>query len=841
MLKVKNQKVIRKISTRSLLANKKKNLIAVLAILLTCIMFTAVFSIGGSMIESMQESTFRQVGGRQMAGVKYGLQEDYDILSKDPAVKGLCKNIIVGRPDNSELDKLNVEINYADDLYAKMSFSYPKNGTMPKERLDIAASSIVLEEMGIPLEIGQKVPLSVNVDGKVYEEEFILCGFWEGDPVAMAQECWVSKEFADEAAPAPSVPFTENGYRYGGYYNINFDFANSWDIEGQMLELLERNGFDPDKVVYGINWAYTTSDMDLESIVMVVGLLIIIMSSGYLIIYNVFYIHVTGEIHQYGLLKTIGTTGKQLRKLVRRQAMLLSLVGIPVGMLLGTMLSKALLPVIMGNFLTYKVVFSISPFIYIASAAFTFITVLLSCRKPGRLASRVSPIEALRYTERSTVKKKAKKSRRVSALTMAVENVKRSKKKVFIVVLSLSMSMLLVNCIYNIVHGFDMETYLSHAITGDYQVTHGSVMNMAATVKVYDGISQEELGMLKELGGVESVSAVYAGYGTALLDDEGKQKVVDYVNRHEVMKNDPWLMEELEGSIKTEGNLRADVYGIDKNAFEHLKIYGKSISWEEFNNGSYCLLYEGSINEEEWMFGAGDKIRLERDDGAIKEYEVLGVSDIPYSLTTRSFPVLGISPILPEEEYLAHTVRPGAMNVSLAVRDDKEAEIESFLSSYTENENDELVYVSRQTYVDEFESFISMFWIVGGALSFILALIGILNFINAIVTGILARKQEFAMMEAVGMTRKQLCSMLVFEGLLYAGLTFLFSMTLGNGICALLVNAAANMLWFLKYSFEIWPILICTPVLMALAALIPYGAYGQMSKDSVVERLKLAE
>lgn len=842
MLKVKNQKVIKKISTRSLLANKKKNLIAVMAIMLTCIMFTAVFSIGGSIIKSMEESTFRQVGGRNMAGIKYALQEDYDILSKDPAVRDICKNIIVGRADNRELSKLNVEINYADDLYAKTTFCFPDTGTMPKERLDIAASSIVLKEMGIPLSIGAKVPLCVNVDGKVYEEEFTLCGYWEGDPVAMAQECWVSREFADEVAPAPTVPISENDWHYGGYYNIDFNFADSWDIEGQLLELLKRNGYDPEKTDYGINWAYTTSDVDWQSIALMAGLLVIIMLSGYLIIYNVFYINVTGDIHQYGLLKTIGTTGRQLKKLVRRQAMLLSLLGIPVGMILGTVLSRVLLPVILENFVTFKVFFSINPLIYLASTVFTFATVLMSCRKPCSLASRVSPMEALRYTERFSVKKKEKKSRKVSAFAMAVENVRRSRRKVIIVVLSLSMSMILVNCIYNVVHSFDMDTYISHSITGDYQVTHSSVLNLASQVRIYDGISREELEMLKELKGVESVAAVYAGYGTALLDEEGKQKVEDYVNQIEFLRNDPWTMENLETEVKGNGELMALTYGVDRNTFEYLEIYGKSISWEEFNNGSYCLLYEeGADNEEEYMFRTGDKIRLKRDDGIVREYEVLGVADIPYSMSTRSYLALGISLILPEEEYLAHTSRSGAMNTSLTIQDDKEEEIENFLSSYTENENDELVYVSRQTYVDEFESFVSMFWIVGGALSFILALIGILNFINAVVTSILSRKQEFAMMEAVGMTRRQLRAMLVYEGLIYAGLTFGFSLTLGNVLCGVLVNMAAGMFWFFKYSFVIWPVLVCVPVLAALAALIPYGAYGQMSKDSVVERLKMIE
>ena len=839
MLKVKNRKVIRKISTRSLMANRKKNLIAIMAIMLTCVLFTAVFSIGGSIITSTQEATFRQVGGTTMAGLKYATQKDYDILEKDPAVRDICRNIIVGRADNPELEKLNVEINYADDLYAKTSFCYPETGTMPSERLDIAASSLVLEEMGIPLEIGQKVPLELNVDGEVYKEEFTLCGFWEGDPVAMAQECWISRELADEVAPEPTVHYTENQYSYAGYSSINFNFSNSWDIEGQLIEVLERNGYDMNLVAYGINWGYTTSRVDWQSIALIVGILVIIMLSGSLIIYNVFYINVTGEIHEYGLLKTIGTTAKQLKKLVRRQAVLLSLIGIPFGMAFGTVLARVLLPIILGSFLTYRVVFSINPMIYCASIIFTFVTVLMSCEKPCSLASKVSPMEALRYTEKSAVRKKTKKSRRVSAFTMAVENVKRSRKKVIVVVLSLSMSMILVNSIYNMVHSFDMETYISNSITGDFQVTHSTVMNMGSSYVIYDGISQEELAMLKELDGVESVAAVYAqGYGKALLDEEEIQRIKDFVDSHEDIKNSPWMTEELD-FIEELGFMFAAPYGIDQNAFAYLSNYG--ISWEKFNSGNYCLLYEHAENEENWMFKAGDKITLQPEEGDAKEYEVLAVVEIPYSLTTRSFPALGISPVLPEEEYMAFTGKPGVMNLSMMVRDDKEAEVESFLSSYTEYGNDELVYVSKQTYVDEFESFVSMFWIVGGALSFILALIGILNFVNAVITSILARKQEFAMMEAVGMTRKQLRTMLVFEGLLYAGLTIGFSLTVGNVICGFLVNMAASMFWFFKYSFMIWPILACAPVLVILAALIPYGAYGQMSKDSIVERLKLIE
>lgn len=841
MLKVKNQKVIRKISTRSLLANRKKNLIAVLAIMLTCILFTAVFSIGGSLIKSSQESTFRQVGGSQMAGLKYALPEDFEKLSKDPAVKDICMAVMVGRGANDALTKVNTEVNYADDTYAKISFCYPEEGTMPREKTDVAASTLVLDALGVPHEIGAKVPLEIDVDGKIFKKELTLCGYWEGDPVAMAQECWISKELTDELAPTPEKSWVDSrGYNYAGYMNIDWNFSTSWNIEGQVTELLERNGYDPETVSYGVNWAYTTSEVDPSAVAFMGGLLFIVLLSGYLIIYNVFYINVTGEIHEYGLLKTIGTTAKQLKKLVRRQAMILSVVGIPAGLILGTLLSKVLLPVIMGNFTFGYVAFSMNPLIYVAAVVFTFITVFLSCNKPCSLAAKVSPIEAIRYTERASVKKKSKKSRKVTPFSMAVENIKRSRKKVVVVVLSLSVSMILVNLIYSIVHSFDMEAYISNSIVGDFQITHSSVLNPGATVNIYDGVSQEECSLFGALDGVESSFQVYSTWSTSVLNQEGKQKIQDFVNSHEEMKKDTWI-EDAAAEIEKDGLMDANIYGVDREAFEWLEFRDKKVIWEEFTSSDYVIISEVNENESDWMYKAGDKVCLELNDGTRKEYTAIAVADMPYPMSTRAYPLLGVSVILPEEEYLSHTERNGALITTLIVEEDKQDEVEEFLKAYTENINSELTYVSKQTYIDEFESVVSMFWIVGGSLSFILALIGILNFINAVVTSILTRKQEFAMMEAVGMTRRQLRTMLIFEGMIYAFLTVVFSLTVGSLICGLLVKAASGIVWFFSYYFNIVPVLLCVPVLLLFSCIIPFVAYGQMSKDSIVERLKIIE
>lgn len=835
MHKVKNKKIIKILSTRSLRANRKKNLIAVLAIMLTCILFTAVFSIGGSMLKSSQESTMRQVGSSQMAGLKYALPEDYETLSKDAAVKHISKKITVGHACNEELSKVNTEINYADEIYAKSSFNEPQQGHMPKERNEIAASSIVLKALGIPCKVGEKVPLMIDVDGKIIEEEFTLAGWWEGDKVAMAQEVWVSREFADEAAPTPETPF--NGKSYAGYWDIGFDFATSFDIKGQVMEVLERNGYDVEQAAYAVNWAYMGSEIDAQSVILMAGLLLIILISGYLIIYNVFYINVIGEIHEYGLLKTIGTTAIQLRGIVRRQAVLLSLIGIPAGLFVGTVLSKVLFPIVIKEFTFYHTSFSMHPLIYIAAALFSFLTVLLSCNKPCRLAARVSPIEAIRYTEKTSDNRKAKKSRRVSVLTMAAWNIRRSKKKVIVVVLSLSMSLILVNVVYSIVHSFDLEKYISNSIVGDINITHSSIINIGSNVRIEDGISKAEQELFSQLDGVASGFPVYKSMGNISLDEAGMEKVYDYVERHESLQNDSWIQEELDG-LEERKELFADIYALNEGGFSKLGLWDDAVDWETFQSGEYVIL--AAAEDQDAIFESGDKIRLCLPDGLEKEYTILAFAELPYPMSTRSFPVLGERLILPEKEYLAHS-GDGAMMMVFEVEDGKQSTVEEWMKRYTETGNSELVCVSKQTYVKEFQSLVSMFWIVGGALSLILALIGSLNFVNVIVTGMLTRKQEFAMMEAVGMTRKQLRSMLIFEGMLYAAFTLFFSLTIGSVISSVLVKGVAGTIWFFRYHFSVLPIMLCAPLLILFSVLIPYVAYVHVSRESIVERLKMIE
>ena len=230
MRKVKNQRVLRKIADKTRKAGKERNIAAILAIVMTTVLFTTVFTVGGSMIEKQQKATMRQVGGSAHAGYKYLTQEEYDIVKNDKKLKEVSYRIVVGDARNKELNKLQTEVSYYEDLDAKFSFCYPEEGHMPEKEDEIVVSDLVLDALGIPCEIGVKVPLVLNVGGKTYEKTFTLCGYFQGDRVAQSQVAAVSKEYAAEVAPTPTTTAMGKSLdvsEYAGRIMADFNFA-SW-------------------------------------------------------------------------------------------------------------------------------------------------------------------------------------------------------------------------------------------------------------------------------------------------------------------------------------------------------------------------------------------------------------------------------------------------------------------------------------------------------------------------------------------------------------------------------------------------------------------------------------
>ncbi|MDE6993449.1 MAG: ABC transporter permease [Lachnospiraceae bacterium] len=196
-----NFRPISVLNRRTFRQNKGRNLVAVLAIVLTTLMFTTLFVLSQSMSRNIIEMTFRQTGYDGQASFKSITEEQAAKIAAHPDVAETGYSMVVGIGQGKELSGRQVEIRFADESYAEHSFAKPVTGRMPQAADEIALDNIVLDKLGIPHELGQRVTLEWIADFQEEENrvsEFTLCGFWEGNESSYASMAWVSREFAED-------------------------------------------------------------------------------------------------------------------------------------------------------------------------------------------------------------------------------------------------------------------------------------------------------------------------------------------------------------------------------------------------------------------------------------------------------------------------------------------------------------------------------------------------------------------------------------------------------------------------------------------------------------------
>lgn len=267
----------------------------------------------------------------------------------------------------------------------------------------------------------------------------------------------------------------------------------------------------------------------------------------------------------------------------------------------------------------------------------------------------------------------------------------------------------------------------------------------------------------------------------------------------------------------------------------HWAKLGDTVTLRYVEEGRYVDPATGeAVNPEEFS-GAVYRATKFRD----VDYQVAALVSVPNALSYRYYGSDEF--ILNDQTFVRDSGTDSVLYYAFNTTDEATDAMETFLADYTGRVNPQFDYESKATYTAEFESFRSMFLLLGGALSFIVGLVGILNFFNAILTGILTRKREFAVLQSVGMTGRQLKTMLVWEGLLYA----LAAVALSGGISLaagpLLGSAMNSMFWFFTYRFTLAPMVWVTPVFLLLGVALPLAVYRSMAKATIVERLRVAE
>lgn len=888
MIRVKNRKIIAALSQRSLKANRTRNAVAVFAIALTTLLFTALFTITQTIIYTTQQQTFRQIGGSFHGSFKDLTLAEKETLETDPLIKEAGSRLMLGMACGEPFRKIHAELSYMDDICRKSSFCIPEYGKPPKENTkEIACDTRILHTLGVTPEIGKPLTLSYEIGGiekETITDTFLLCGWWDYDAANRASMAILPKSYVDtiiKEHPTDAVDESNST----GKWSLNIFLRDNLHIEDNMLQILQNHSFQADDpyadnyIGIGVNWGYATAQMsanyDLGTIVGTASLAVLIILTGYLIINNIFQISVSSDIRFYGLLKTIGTTKKQIRRMVRRQSLLLSAAGIPIGLLLGYVSGIILAPMMISSTnnsigRTYHI---FNPCILLGAVIFSLTTVLLSCAKPGRIAAKTSPIEAVRYTDVPAAKRRQRRiHKNTNARRMAVANLGRNKKKTLLVVTSLTLAVALLQATYTFASGFDMEKYLRQLVVSDFIL--GDAAYFQANYRTSEQALPEQDILAVEAGGtITEKGRIYGSYSGNL------EYVTEDLYRNYFAGMDSQMLEEMlsceerdeDGKVPINAHLYGmedfplsqlevfdgdlkDLYNPGKNVIAAVYLdddYGKPTAdsqWAKLGDmvkirhvyeWEYSDAKTGEIIPEEKVESYTGEINVNEKDYQDISYEVVACVLVKSAMSYRYWGTHQF--VLNADVYQKNCRNPNVMAYLFNTAETDNEAMQSYLENYTANVNPALDFESKQTYENSFAKYRNMFLIVGGSLSFIIALIGILNFFNAILTSIYSRRKEFAMLQSIGMTGRQLKQMLIYEGLIYGIFTMIASAELSFLTMPILAKAVSSMFWFFTYRFTPLPLLAVIPIFAVLGIFLPLASYKNVARQTLVERLRMGE
>lgn len=844
------------LNRRTFRQNKGRNLVAVLAIILTTLMFTTLFVLSQSMSRNIIEMTFRQTGYDGQASFKSITEEQAAKIAAHPDVAETGYSMVVGIGQGKELSGRQVEIRFADESYAEHSFAKPVTGRMPQAADEIALDNIVLDKLGIPHELGQRVTLEWIADFQEEENrvsEFTLCGFWEGNESSYASMAWVSREFAEdvteqlEAADSGAAEEVPDS-RLAGICMGQVNLYSDREIEKTMDRILEDTGLT--ELEYGVNLAYDP-DMNRmaaqESLPMYLGMILVFVA-GYLIIYNIFQISVTTDIQFYGKLKTLGMTARQLKRLIYGQAGRLCLLGIPVGMVLGYLLGMVLVPVWIQM---EDARVSVSPLIFIGSAAFAGMTVLISCMRPARMAGKVSPMEALRYNDVQRGGRSVKRRSGSAGLSaLAWSNLGRNRKRTVTVICSLTLGLTLMSAFYARNAAFDMEKYLEELMLSDFQMDQATSEEYMKGYDPYgDTLHPELIAQVEALEGLEGIGYEYSHETEIALSEQTIANMQAFYT-DDVLADwasyDPVGPQSIQEAVD-EKSAGAVVYGLDGIVLDaytaEAHVLAGSYDAEQFATGKYAIAAGLAMTKEEGQtlptVSVGDTVEIEG-----QEYTIMAVLD-EFSVVTEGAKEGGaenkdrhyLEFIVPMETFRTRWPQNTPRKIFFDVEDAHLDAAQEMLDRYSAETGENIPLTTRASKAAQYRRETRSSAVMGNVVSIVIALVGVLNFVNSMVTSIVSRRKEFAMMQSVGMTKSQLCKLLVWEGMDYAWITLLCtyvisSLAVGIGVRAMVEGG------FTTFRFTLLPLVICTPPLLLFAVLVPYLCFHNLEKDSLVERLR---
>lgn len=846
MLKNNNQEVLRRLSRRSIKAERTRNFFAVLAIILTTFMFTTVFTIGISLIRNMSIMQIRNLGSQSTIRLGQPSKQQMDQIKDMQDLRAMGVQISAGSRKEASGEKTVALWYYDTEEYSKNYIPSISriHGTYPEKQDQIMLSETSLAVIGINKpKIGGKVTL---YDGK-REENFTLSGWYRdyiyGKAVGLVSKEYVQKMGLDKRENKTLSISAKGDRKYILYKKLQ----NQVSLD----EVTQANGV---KRTQAWDSAFSEDqNNDMERVIVVVTLLAvgaIIILSGYLLIYNVMYISVTKDIRFYGMLKTIGTTPSQIRKLVKKQVWHLAGIGIPAGIFLGVVCAFGIVPAALhalaigGNdAMPSRIQFR--PEIFVATVLFSLVTIWISCRKPAKFAGNISAVEAMKYNGQYQEKLRSHHTKRGGKIRrMAFRNVFRDKKRAIFVFASLFMGMIAFLAVDTILGSIKLENYLETYVPNDYVIYTGTDENNEQDQEQKQSLET----MAKELQKIPGITS-FRWNRTAEIILPFDEKLYE-----PFLDTDQMTPQEKEESIKfyrraQEKRNKESMYScpVVSIGMDDIRKYneraGKDQRIDEraFEEGKICLIGTVDTKEQAQQMKGKTLTLVDRKTdrkttikvGACLQ-EMRGFEIGYYWIQAGAPEVI----LLSDKALERITDDPGSDNMILNCRKEAEASVTKRVKALVQSNTAVINTTIKSEAAKEFSTSIMTMKILGGGISGILIMIGVLNYINVMLTGVFTRRTELAVMESVGMTKKQVCRMLLWEGGYYGLISMGLLLTFGNVIIFLFARAAKTMADYAIFHYPAGVMAGIAVVSLVICMIVPAVVYYMISKESVVQRMR---
>lgn len=839
MLKNNNQSVIKRIAKTNLKSNFRRSITMIFAVLLSSFLLFSVFTVGLTYLKMNKLQNIR-LNGADFDAVLYGVTEEQKtILDNDENIKQFGILTVAGAVRETETDKTpGVGLLYADAVLWDDMMSPTRtflHGKYPTNENEIMVTEEALKKCGFEnKKTGDEITFVYEIKEKRQEKTFRISGIWGG--FGIVDNFFVSKAFCEQEGIEE-------------LYNSRCDisFEKRWMSEEEQQAFIDKMELGKSQRLF---YVYEFGNA-AEIFWGIAGIVAVTCLSAYLLIYNIMYLSVAGNIRYYGLLQTIGMTGKQIRSLIKKQMIWIGGIGISLGLFLGFFVSFSLIPVAIESLgmkqeQTGQVQVVFHPAVFLLTILLTGFSVWYAARKPMRLAESSSPIEALGYRPVSGIRKGHTTKKGNLIRRMAVEQLTRNKKKTVVTMLSLSASLSVFVCLMILLHTQSAREYVYNFRGLDMVVANDTIQNVVVEQdekgkKQLQGVkqilNQEILDKIKKTDGVSAVFPVSCV--STVIPWEPEVSDVWMREFYETWMDIPYE-NDLEEYKNHPENFASALIGITEEDFRALNQELKApVDETSFLNGETCILYRnGLFNlDEKKMIGKNILCGEYENPENTRSFEIVALTDINDYTALLGYPP---TMIVIDKAVSSFAKEPIIFKVGIQYEKEfderAEAAVENILRK-SPNASD-FSWESKIGQAEIVEKAQGHMAEIGFGIVAILAVIGIMNYINTSVGNIQSRRKEISIMESVGMSEHQVRKMLVWEGIFYTGGVILLTLTAGLGIAYAIyqsVNYMGAAFWFPMVSFFIACILLLT-----ICIAVPLLAYKQMEKSgSLVERIRV--